>query len=56
MPRAYRLATEIGARALKMMSRGGRLRLLPLAGGWTNHRDLPAPQGRSFQSQWAARR
>ena len=26
------------------------------AGGWTAHRDLPAPEGRSFQSLWAAGR
>ena len=56
MPWAYRLATDMGARALKLLGRGGRLRRLPLGGGWTDHRDFPAPQGRSFQSQWAARR
>ena len=28
---------------------------LPFAGGWTQHRDLPAPQGRTFQDQWARR-
>ena len=25
---------------------------LPLASGWTKHRDFPAPQGLTFQSQW----
>ncbi len=35
--------------------RKGRLRSLPLAGGWTRTRDFPAPQGRTFQSLWAAR-
>ena len=36
--------------------RKGRLRALPLAGGWTRSRDFPAPQGRTFQALWAARR
>jgi len=31
----------------------GRFRSLPFAAGWTAVRDLPAPQGRSFQSLWA---
>jgi L-lactate dehydrogenase complex protein LldF len=31
----------------------GRFRSLPLAQGWTAVRDMPAPQGRSFQSLWA---
>ena len=30
----------------------GAFRWLPGAGAWLKHRDLPAPQGRTFQSQW----
>jgi L-lactate dehydrogenase complex protein LldF len=33
----------------------GRFRFLPLAGGWTQGRDMPAPEGRSFMSLWAER-
>src|ERR1700730_3671157 len=33
----------------------GRFRTLPFAAGWTAVRDLPAPEGRSFQSLWAER-
>lgn len=33
--------------------RGRSFRHLLLARGWTKHRDLAAPQGRTFQAQWA---
>ena len=56
-PRLYRLATRVGMRALKVMAgRKGKLRSLPLAGGWTGERDFPAPQGRTFMAQWKAGR
>src|SRR5262249_34493901 len=34
----------------------GRFAWLPLASGWTRHRDFPSPQGATFQQQWRARR
>jgi L-lactate dehydrogenase complex protein LldF len=49
-PALYALATRIGVRALKWM--GGRQRLihrLPLGGGWTDARDMPAPAGKTFR-------
>jgi L-lactate dehydrogenase complex protein LldF len=52
----YRLAAGFGARALKARGgRTGRIARLPFAGGWTAHRDLPAPEGRTFQQLWAER-
>jgi L-lactate dehydrogenase complex protein LldF len=33
--------------------RKGAFRHLPFARGWTKHRDLAAPQGRTFQALWA---
>jgi L-lactate dehydrogenase complex protein LldF len=36
--------------------RRGTLAWLPLAGGWTSSRELPAPQGRTFQQAWSARK
>ena len=36
-------------------ARSAASRWLPLAGGWTKHRDLPAPEGRTFMQQWAQR-
>ena len=53
-PALYRLAADVAMRSLRLLSRGGRLRWAPLAGGWTGTRDLPAPQGSTFMSQWRA--
>jgi L-lactate dehydrogenase complex protein LldF len=56
-PALYRLAAGLQARLLARLAKGrGRFRSLPLAGGWTKYRDMPAPEGRTFQSLWAARR
>lgn len=54
-PRLYRLATRMATATLGVLGRGrGRFRSLAFAGGWTAHRDLPAPQGRTFMDQWRA--
>jgi len=55
-PALYRFATGLAMRALAWAGRKqGRFSTLPFAGGWTAHRDLPAPQGDTFQRQWSAR-
>ena len=55
-PSLYRFATDLAMRALRLASRKrGRFVSLPLAGGWTAHRDLAAPQGSTFQAQWRAK-
>jgi L-lactate dehydrogenase complex protein LldF len=52
-PRLYGLATRLAMRALHLLGRRrGRFASLPLAHGWTKGRDLAAPQGGTFQSQW----
>jgi L-lactate dehydrogenase complex protein LldF len=56
-PRLYHAFAEIAGRVLGWAGKGrGRFRVLPLAAGWTQVRDMPAPQGRSFHSLWAERR
>jgi L-lactate dehydrogenase complex protein LldF len=56
-PQLYRLFAGFGARLLGLTGRSrGRFRTLPLAGGWTQGRDMPAPEGRTFHSLWAERR
>ena len=56
-PRLYQFGTKLVMRALgNLGSTRGRFSRLPLAGGWTKYRDLPAPQGQTFQELWAERR
>jgi L-lactate dehydrogenase complex protein LldF len=53
-PRAYHVLNRVAVVALHTLARSkGSFKYLPLAGGWTRHRDLPAPQGRTFQQLWA---
>jgi len=55
-PALYHTLAEWGARFLGAVGGPrGHFRSLPLAGGWTAGRDMPAPEGRSFQSLWAER-
>ncbi len=52
-PKLYRFVTGIAIRTLGAMAgKRGRLKKLPLAGGWTGTRDLPAPAGRTFMAAW----
>ena len=53
-PGLYRLASRIGVRAIRLFGKGGWIARLPLAGGWTAHRDLPRPTGRTFMDQYRA--
>jgi L-lactate dehydrogenase complex protein LldF len=53
----YHALMRLGIPLLSRLGRRrGALRRLPLAGGWTGTRDLPAPQGGTFQQAWKSRR
>jgi L-lactate dehydrogenase complex protein LldF len=55
-PALYRLGAGMAARVLSLAGRRrGGFRSLPLAHGWTMSRDLPAPEGGTFQAQWRAK-
>ena len=52
-PPLYHFLYAIAAQVLGLLGkRHGSFFNLPLAGAWTSTRDMPAPQGRSFQELW----
>ncbi|MDH3578999.1 MAG: LutB/LldF family L-lactate oxidation iron-sulfur protein [Hyphomicrobiales bacterium] len=52
-PRLYQALTGLAMPVMaKLGKRRGRFRSLPFVGGWTRHRDLAAPQGKTFQQLW----
>ncbi len=54
-PALYALATGIGVRVMKVWGgREGLIHKLPVGGGWTEGRDLPAPAGRTFRELYRA--
>ncbi|MDP6573144.1 MAG: LutB/LldF family L-lactate oxidation iron-sulfur protein [Rhodospirillales bacterium] len=56
-PALYRAATGLAMRLLGALGRRrGAFRRMPLAGGWTAARDLPAPEGATFMAQWSRRK
>ncbi len=53
-PSLYRLATRAAVLGMGWLGRKkGRFASLPLAGGWTQGRDLPAPEGDTFFARYA---
>ena len=53
-PTLYRAATRAAAWGMKLLAgRRGRFKSLPFAGGWTDGRDLPAPEGDTFFARYA---
>lgn len=54
-PALYRLSTRLAVVWMRMFRRGGRIRRMPLAGGWTDTRDFPTPAPTTFMSSRAAR-
>jgi L-lactate dehydrogenase complex protein LldF len=56
-PRLYHtLGGAIAPLLARLAGAKGRFRSLPLASSWTGSRDLPAPEGKTFQALYAAQR
>ncbi len=52
-PKLYQRVTNLGVAVLSRLGgRAGRLGRLPLMQAWTGARNLPAPQGQTFQAAW----
>lgn len=52
-PAIYQPLMRLSMKIMGLLGRKqGRFSHMPLAGGWTAERDLPAPQGDTFQSQY----
>ena len=55
-PPVYQFGTRIAMAVMGALGRRkGVFGRMPLAGGWTRARDLPAPQGKTFQAAWRER-
>jgi len=55
-PALFGLAMRLQARLLRMLANpDGMIRSLPFGGGWTDRRDFPAPEGRTFRELYKAR-
>ncbi len=56
-PALYAFGTGFAARLMKWMGGPeGLIHRLPLASGWTDGRDFPAPEGRTFRELYRSRR
>jgi L-lactate dehydrogenase complex protein LldF len=55
-PRLYCLAVPMAMSVVRLFRHGGWIARLPLAEGWTAHRDLPAPAARTFMAQYRTKR
>lgn len=53
-PALYRLGVRIALPMMRLFAKKGWIASMPLAGGWTRHRDFPAPARRSFMDQIAS--
>ncbi len=53
-PKAYHFGAKLKMRLLGLIgSRKGHFSSLPFAKGWTQDRDFPAPEGKTFQQLWS---
>ncbi|MGI9506587.1 MAG: LutB/LldF family L-lactate oxidation iron-sulfur protein [Geminicoccaceae bacterium] len=55
-PRLYHAANRLAVFGLRLFRESGWIKRLPLASGWTDHRDFPAPGRQTFMQAYKQRR
>lgn len=56
-PKTYQFLSNMAMPLLKLVAgRKANIHYFPLLGAWLKHRDLPAPQGQTFQAQWTQKK
>jgi len=53
MPGLYRLSTKVAVKCMRVLSKNGWIKRMPLAAAWTRNRDMPAPASSTFMQQYA---
>lgn len=51
-PKLFQFFLSIGTLWMQLFNKKGWIKFMPLAGGWTKNRDLPAPEARTFMQQY----
>ncbi len=55
-PGLYHLGTRFAVIWMRLFRKGGWIRRMPFAGGWTGHRDFPAPAPKTFMQAYKTQR
>jgi L-lactate dehydrogenase complex protein LldF len=51
-PALFQFASRCGVIVMKIFSRSGWIRYMPMTSGWTRNRDLPEPESSTFMEQY----
>ncbi len=54
-PKLYRLASAVSIKWMRYFRKGGWIRSMPFATGWTRYRDFPAPARTTFMQAYKAK-
>ena len=55
-PALYHLGVRMAVVIMRLFQKDGWIKRMPLAGGWTDKRDMPAPENSTFLNSTAARK
>lgn len=55
-PRLFQWSLAIAVRLIRLFQRDGWIKYMPMASSWTQNRDLPAPESKTFMQQYRRQR